>query len=40
LKAGEPVIADRASRVGVLFADIAGFTPLSEAMTPETSCVS
>jgi adenylate cyclase len=35
LKAGESVIADRASRVGVLFADIAGFTPLSETMPPE-----
>jgi class 3 adenylate cyclase len=35
LKAGESVIADRASRVGVLFADIAGFIPLSETMTPD-----
>lgn len=35
LKAGESVIADGASEVGVLFADIAGFTPLSETMAPE-----
>jgi adenylate cyclase len=35
LKAGESPIADRASDVGVLFADIVGFTPLSETMRPE-----
>jgi adenylate cyclase len=35
LKSGESVIADGASDVGVLFADIAGFTPLSETMAPE-----
>jgi adenylate cyclase len=35
LKAGESPIADRASDVGVLFADIVGFTPLSETMEPE-----
>ena len=35
LKAGESPIADRASDVGVLFADIVGFTPLSESMRPE-----
>jgi adenylate cyclase len=35
LKDGESVIADRVSDVGVLFADIARFTPLSEAMSPE-----
>ena len=35
LKSGESVIADGASEVGVLFADIAGFTPLSETMSPE-----
>src|SRR5207344_3036788 len=35
LKAGESPIADRASDVGVLFADIVGFTPLSETMSPE-----
>jgi adenylate cyclase len=35
LKSGESVIADGASEVGVLFADIAGFTPLSESMAPE-----
>jgi adenylate cyclase len=35
LKSGESVIADAASEVGVLFADIAGFTPLSETMAPE-----
>ena len=29
LKAGEKYIADRHSRVAVLFADLAGFTPLS-----------
>jgi guanylate cyclase len=35
LKAGESLIADGAPEVGVLFADIAGFTPMSEAMAPE-----
>ena len=35
LKSGESPIADRASEAGVLFADIAGFTPLSETMDPE-----
>jgi adenylate cyclase len=35
LKTGESPIADRASDVGVLFADIVGFTPLSETMSPE-----
>jgi len=35
LKSGESVIADRTAEVGVLFADIAGFTPLSAAMAPE-----
>jgi len=35
LKSGESLIADRASEAGVLFADIAGFTPLSETMAPE-----
>ena len=35
LKAGESPIADRASDVGVLFADIVGFTPMSETMRPE-----
>ncbi len=35
LKGGESLIADGASGVGVLFADIAGFTPMSEAMSPE-----
>ena len=35
LKAGESPIADRAADVGVLFADIVGFTPLSETMRPE-----
>src|SRR5207247_7286623 len=32
LKAGESLIADGAPEVGVLFADIADFTPMSEAM--------
>lgn len=35
LKDGETVIADRHDRVAVLFADIVGFTPLSEALDPE-----
>ena len=35
LKAGESLIADGAPEVGVLFADIADFTPMSEAMGPE-----
>jgi len=35
LKAGESPIADGASEVGVLFADIAGFTPLSATMEPD-----
>jgi len=35
LKGGESLIADGAPEVGVLFADIAGFTPMSEAMVPE-----
>src|SRR5207247_1799503 len=35
LKAGESLIADGAPEVGVLFADIADFTPMSEAMAPE-----
>jgi adenylate cyclase len=35
LKAGEGLIADGASEVGVLFADIAGFTPMAESMPPE-----
>ena len=35
LKGGESVIADRVPDVGVLFADIARFTPLSETMSPE-----
>ena len=35
LKSGESVIADRTSQAGVRFADIAGFTPLAEKMTPE-----
>jgi adenylate cyclase len=35
LKAGELLIADGTPEVGVLFADIAGFTPMSEAMTPQ-----
>jgi adenylate cyclase len=34
LKSGESVIADAAPEVGVLFADIADFTPLSASMTP------
>ena len=35
LKSGESPIADRVSDVGVLFADLAGFTPLSETLPPE-----
>jgi guanylate cyclase len=35
LKAGESPIADGFGQVGVLFADLAGFTPLSQTMTPE-----
>jgi guanylate cyclase len=35
LKGGESLIADGMPEVGVLFADIAGFTPMSEAMVPE-----
>jgi adenylate cyclase len=35
LKSGESLIADGTPDVGVLFADIAGFTPLSASMEPE-----
>ena len=35
LKSGESVIADGVSDVGVLFADIASFTPMSESMHPD-----
>jgi class 3 adenylate cyclase len=35
LKAGESPIADRHAEVTVLFADIAGFTPLSSELPPE-----
>ncbi|MDP9343916.1 MAG: adenylate/guanylate cyclase domain-containing protein [Actinomycetota bacterium] len=35
LKSGESLIADGSPEVGVLFADIAGFTPLSATMAPE-----
>ncbi len=35
LKAGESPIADRVDAVTVLFADIVGFTPLSQQLTPE-----
>jgi adenylate cyclase len=34
LKSGESLIADGCDDVGVLFADIAGFTPLSAALEP------
>ena len=34
LKSGEQLIADGVEEVGVLFADIAGFTPMSERITP------
>jgi adenylate cyclase len=34
LKSGESVIADGIPEAGVLFADIAGFTPMSSAMSP------
>ena len=35
LKSGESPIADGASEVGVLFADIVEFTPMTEAMVPD-----
>jgi adenylate cyclase len=35
LKSGETIIADGATDVGVLFADIAGFTPMSQTMEPD-----
>src|SRR2546422_2357622 len=35
LKGGESLIADGTPEVGVLFADIVGFTPMSEGMAPE-----
>jgi guanylate cyclase len=35
LKSGESPIADRTAEVGVLFADIVGFTPLAERMRPD-----
>ena len=35
LKSGEGLIADGVPEVGVLFADIAGFTPMAESMSPE-----
>ncbi len=35
LERGERTIADRVEDASVLFADIVGFTPLSETMTPE-----
>src|SRR5207248_7453235 len=34
LKAGESLIADGSPEVGVLFADITGFTPMSATMAP------
>lgn len=36
LKRGEKPIADRLEAVSVVFADIVGFTPLSESLEPET----
>ena len=36
LKQGEVAIADRHAQVAVLFADLAGFTPLSASHPPET----
>jgi class 3 adenylate cyclase len=35
LKAGERPLADRFEEAAVLFADLVGFTPLSEKLTPE-----
>ena len=35
LKSGESLIADGTPEVGVLFADIAGFTPMSASMEPD-----
>lgn len=35
LKAGEVTIADRFPEASILFADLVGFTPLSQTMTPE-----
>lgn len=35
LKNGQSVIADRVADVGVLFADAAGFMPLSETIPPD-----
>ena len=35
LKAGERPLADRFEEVAVLFADMVGFTPMSERLTPE-----
>jgi class 3 adenylate cyclase len=34
LKSGEPLIADGIPEVGVLFADIAGFTPMAQRIAP------